>query len=263
MTEPLAARHRREIEHHTDDRKVEVREVRETMVPWNMRAFEGVLKSYFPDEGAFRGKRVLDCGCGHGILSILIAKRGAFLDAFDISESRVHVARQYCVASGVEDQVDVRVGVMEQLDYPVGRFDLVLGTRILHHVDIAKAAGEVYRVLKPGGMAFFWEPTLKNPVYNFVRRIYRTVPVLPRTGSPDEHPLTVQEIGELSKTFDGNLRMHGAPFYLFSHMARAVGLTRIVVVRGALSLLDRSIDTVFPILRRSNVHQILAMRKPA
>lgn len=263
MTAPLlTARHRREIEHHTDaGRAVEIREVTEAMVPWNLRAFARVLKSYFPDEGAFRGLRVLDCGCGYGIMSILIAKRGAFLDAFDISEHCVGIARRFCAANGVEDRVDVRVAVMERLDYPAGRFDLVLGTRILHHVDIASAAAEVHRVLKPGGMALFLEPTLRNPVYNAIRRLYRAVPVLPRTGSPDEHPLTVQEMGTLSNTFDGNFRMHGAPFYLFSHMARAVGLTRIMGVGPALSLLDRCIDTAFPILRRSNVHQILAMRK--
>jgi SAM-dependent methyltransferase len=264
MTEPLAARQRREVEHHAHaERDVEIREVSESTVPWNLRAFEGVLKSYFPGEAAFRGMRVLDCGCGPGILSILMAKRGALLDAFDISEHYVGIARRYCEANGVKDQVDVRAGVMEQMDYPAGRFDLVLGTRILHHVDISSAAAEVHRVLKPGGMALFWEPTLTNPVYNAMRRLYRMVPALPRAGSPDEHPLTEQELRALSRTFDGKFRMHGTPFYLFSHMARAVGLTRIIGVAPSLSLLDRGIDMALPALRRSNVHQILAMRKAA
>jgi SAM-dependent methyltransferase len=262
MTESLAERHRREIEHHArHERDVEVRDVDETMVPWNLREFLVVLESHFPGEGAFRGMRVLDCGCGHGILSVLMAKRGAVLDAFDISEHLVQTARRYSEASGVEARVNVRTGAIEEMDYPDDRFDLVLGTRILHHVDIATAGAEVYRVLKPGGMAVFLEPTLKNRLYRVGRRIYRAIPLLPRTGSPDEHPLTEDEIERLRGIFGGNLDLHGAPFYLLSHVARAAGLTRIPGIGPVLGLVDRSIDRAWPSLRPSNIHQILVMRK--
>jgi SAM-dependent methyltransferase len=262
MTDSMAERHRREIEHHiVKDRNVAIRAVDETMVPWNMKEFLVVLERYFPEEGAFRGMRVLDCGCGHGVLSILMAKRGAVLDAFDIAENRVGTARRLCEASGVEAQVTVRTGVIEEIDHPDGQFDLVLGTRILHHVDIATAGAEVYRVLKPGGMAVFWEPTLRNRLYRVGRRIYRSIPALPRTGSPDEHPLSDEEIERLRSTFGGNLNMHGAPFFLLSHIARAAGLGRIVGFAPTLGLIDRCIDRALPSLRQSNVHQILVMRK--
>jgi SAM-dependent methyltransferase len=262
MTDSMAERHRREVEHHVaKDRDVEIRAVDETMVPWNMKEFLAVLARYFPEEGAFRGKRILDCGCGYGILSILMAQRGAVLDAFDLSENRVRTARRYCEASGVESRVTVRTGVIEEIDYPDGQFDLVLGTRILHHVDIATAGAEVYRVLKPGGMALFWEPTLRNPLYRVGRRVYRAIPALPRSGSPDEHPLTEDEIETLRATFGGNLNTHGTPFYLLSHAARAAGLSRMVGVAPALSFIDRCIDRAWPSLRPSNVHQILVMRK--
>jgi 2-polyprenyl-3-methyl-5-hydroxy-6-metoxy-1,4-benzoquinol methylase len=117
--------------------------------------------------GDLRGKRVLEFGCGLGKMSALLAKSGARVSAFDISESSVAVARRRAELNGLE--VDAIVAVGEDLPYADESFDIVVGKAILHHLDVARARAELHRVLKPGGKAVFVEPMGMNPLLNFAR----------------------------------------------------------------------------------------------
>ena len=57
----------------------------------------------------------------------------------------------------------------EQLPFGPDRFDVVVGKAVLHHLDVARAAPELHRVLRPGGRAAFAEPLGTNPVIAFAR----------------------------------------------------------------------------------------------
>jgi SAM-dependent methyltransferase len=59
---------------------------------------------------------------------------------------------------GMSARTRFDVGVAEALDYPSSHVDIVVGIDILHHVEVASAAAECLRVLKPDGIAIFKEP---------------------------------------------------------------------------------------------------------
>lgn len=143
--------------------------------------------------GTVKGKDVCDLGCGEGILTRELAIRGARVSAVDISMEAVRITRERC--REFIEQVDVRQMDVCNLLYGDESFDIVTGNAILHHVDIAKAASEISRVLKPGGKGIFSEPLAHNPISNIWRKL------TPDIRSPNEWPLSYSEIAEMSKHF--------------------------------------------------------------
>jgi len=143
--------------------------------------------------GQISGKRICDIGCGTGLLTWELAKRGARVSAIDISMEAVRITRERI--KGFIGQVDVRQMDVCNLLYDDESFDIVTGTFILHHVDIAKAASEISRVLKPGGRAIFAEPLAHNPISNIWRRL------TPNIRTSNEWPLSYPEISEMSQYF--------------------------------------------------------------
>ncbi len=101
------------------------------------------------------GMHILDVGCGTGSLSIA-AKQNLTADGtvvgIDPSSNMIDLAQQKADKAGVE--VDFQVGVIENLEFEDGKFDLVLSSLMMHHLtDELKERGlqEIQRVLKPGG----------------------------------------------------------------------------------------------------------------
>ena len=82
----------------------------EDIIPWNMRAFERLLVEKAGGLEQLEGKRILDCGCGWGVLSVLLAKQGALISAVDISPTCVDIAKKLARENKVETKVDVKAG---------------------------------------------------------------------------------------------------------------------------------------------------------
>lgn len=101
------------------------------------------------------GKRVLDVGCGGGILSESMAAAGARVTGIDLSEKALGVARLHLFESG--QSVDYRLISAEQLaDEQAGAFDVVTCMEMLEHVpDPASTIDACARLVKPGGEVFF------------------------------------------------------------------------------------------------------------
>jgi len=101
------------------------------------------------------GKRVLDVGCGGGLLSEGMAARGAEVTGIDLSEKPLGVARLHLLESG--QQVDYRLTSAEQLAEEMpGSFDAVTCMEMLEHVpDPASVVAACARLVKPGGQVFF------------------------------------------------------------------------------------------------------------
>jgi 2-polyprenyl-6-hydroxyphenyl methylase/3-demethylubiquinone-9 3-methyltransferase len=114
------------------------------------------LRLGFIDERAgLRGKRVLDVGCGGGILAEAMAARGANVTGIDLGDAPLSVARLHLQESGV--QVDYRRVSAEDLaaESP-GAFDVVTCLEMLEHVpDPASTVAACARLVKPGGTLFF------------------------------------------------------------------------------------------------------------
>ncbi len=114
-------------------------------------------------------RHVVEYGCGLGRFSILLARAGARVSAFDISEGSIEAARAWATSLGLADRIDFRVAAGENLPYEDGSFDLAFGKAVLHHLDPERGAAELARVLRPGGRAVFSEPLGTNPVVVFAR----------------------------------------------------------------------------------------------
>ena len=134
--------------------------------------------------GDVRGKHVLDVGCGTGLFSVILAKRGAALvEGFDISPEAVRAAELTAEKNGVSDRCRFRVGSVYDIPWDAGTFDVVAGQAILHHVrDKVKAAEELHRVMAPGARAVFHE-CLGNSLV--AERLRLLVPVWSQTDEPD------------------------------------------------------------------------------
>ena len=101
------------------------------------------------------GKRVLDVGCGGGLLSEGMAVRGAEVTGIDLSEKPLGVARLHLLESG--QKVDYRKISAEQMAAEMpGAFDAVTCLEMLEHVpDPASIVASCARLVKPGGQVFF------------------------------------------------------------------------------------------------------------
>lgn len=101
------------------------------------------------------GKRVLDVGCGGGILSESMAHRGAAVTGIDLGEAPLGVARLHAEESGVN--VDYRRISVEALaaEQP-GQYDVVTCMEMLEHVpDPASVIRACSALVRPGGYVFF------------------------------------------------------------------------------------------------------------
>ena len=101
------------------------------------------------------GKRVLDVGCGGGILAEAIAKKGANIKGIDLSEKALKVAELHSLESGV--QVSYELIAAEALAArEAGQYDVVTCMEMLEHVPDPSAIVQACATLvKPGGRLFF------------------------------------------------------------------------------------------------------------
>lgn len=107
------------------------------------------------DSVKLAGKRVLDVGCGGGLLSEGMAALGARVTGIDLSEKPLGVARLHLLESG--QQVDYRkISVEELADEMPASFDVVTCLEMLEHVpNPSSTITACARLVKPGGQVFF------------------------------------------------------------------------------------------------------------
>ncbi|MEA2788904.1 MAG: hypothetical protein QOG73_1310 [Acetobacteraceae bacterium] len=110
-------------------------------------------------------ERVLDVGCGRGLMLVGAAKRlttgkASGIDlwqAEDLSGNRPEATMQNAEAEGVADRVDVQTADMRKIPFPDATFDVIVSCSAIHNIYDApgrqQAIAEITRVLKPGGEA--------------------------------------------------------------------------------------------------------------
>lgn len=208
--------------------------------------------------GDLSGKRVLELGSGAGEGAVWFALQGAHVVATDLSAGMLDVVRQVAQLHGVA--VETRVASADDLSqFDDDSFDVLYAANLLHHVDIGPCLDEVRRVLKPGGLAAFWDPVAHNPVINVYRRMAMGVRTV------DEHPIRRRDMALFSARF-GEVRrrffwLSGLLVFVKFYLIDRIGPSedrywKLIIDREAtlrwwirpLLAFDRALLTVVPIL---------------
>lgn len=110
---------------------------------------------YIDEHVQLEGKRVLDVGCGGGILSEGMAASGAQVTGIDLGEKALKVAQLHRLESGLDIEYKL-VSVEALADDMPESFDVVTCMEMLEHVpDPAAVVDACMRLVKPGGNVFF------------------------------------------------------------------------------------------------------------
>lgn len=175
------------------------------------------------------GMNVLEVGCGTGLFTELLSKTGARLTAVDISPELLEQAAQRGL-----DFAQVRFIPARFEDCALyGPFDAIVGSSVLHHLEIEHSLRKIFDLLKPGGVMSFAEPNMLNPQIAIQKNVG---PIKRRLGdSPDETAFVRWRLARLLQTIGFN-EIEITPFdWLHPATPRIV----IPIVRGVGAVLER------------------------
>jgi len=134
--------------------------------PWRVPYFKNALAKHFKD---LSGVRLLDIGCGGGVLTEEFASWGGQVTGIDISPRSIAVAQAHAVKNGLS--IDYKVGSGTNLPFADASFEAVSCCDVLEHIqDWKQVIAEAARVLVPDGLFFF--DTINRTLKSRVTFIY-------------------------------------------------------------------------------------------
>lgn len=223
------------------------------------RAPDHLERALLESLGALAGRRVLDLGCGDGELSLALAGRRARVTGIDISPGMVDVARRRARAFMPGAAAEFVVGDATEVPAEDRAFDLITGKWVLHHLDVARAAAELRRLLHPGGAAVFVENQGRNPILRFAREHLAGRYGIPRYGSLDEEPLRDRDFAALARHF-AHMEVSYPDFFFFLLLDRQVMRQRSRAFTRFCARLDAAIHARLPRLRPYSFHVVIRLR---
>jgi len=211
----------------------------------------------FPKEFVFKrlgditGKEILDFGCGEGVISTQLARLGGRVTAIDISPQLIDLAKRRADLDGVRDCINFVVADITESPFPKNKFDSVICSGALHHVDLRSVMPHLLACLKPGGVTIMLEPIAFAPLL----QRYRDMLPIEKDASPGERQLNRDDVKFIVGWFDDSqatfFNLFGRLARLFQHQNKIdkghpLTKTALVVLTG----LDRLLVSVFPGLSR-------------
>jgi 2-polyprenyl-3-methyl-5-hydroxy-6-metoxy-1,4-benzoquinol methylase len=190
------------------------------------------VEPHIPDFAEFarwKGKRVLEIGCGLGTDTINFARAGAQVTAVDLSEKSLEMARKRAEVFGLADRITFIQADSEHLSefVPAGKFDLIYSFGVIHHTPHPeRVMAHLPQYLKP-------DTTVKIMVYN--RWSWKVIWILFRWGKG--------QFWKLDKLIaDNSEAQNGCPVtYVYSR-----GQGRKLLEAGGLRATEARADHIFP-----------------
>lgn len=146
------------------------------------------------------GTRLLDAGCGAGLLALLASLRGAEVSAIDAAGSLLEIARERVPSA------DVRQGDLEALPFTDASFDAVTAVNSIFYAnDMSAAMREIARVVRPGGRVVItaWGPPERCEVMTDIFSKLGPLMPPPPPGSATAHPGALSQPGALAAVLAG------------------------------------------------------------
>ncbi len=229
-------------------------------VPWlPYQGFPQYVQCMLDHLGAIEGKRVLDLGSGTGFVASLLAANGAHVDAIDISEASLDIARWRAEVSGVADRIRFHNMAAETLTFEDQSFDSVCGAFVLHHLDLSIGVPELRRVLRPGGTGAFIETCGGSGLLMAARRCLPGRLGIEKASSDDEVPLGPAARAALRGEFGDTVRFD-FPSTLLFRMLSYIPPFHMRPAQGFLAAVDASIHLI-PALRSQSYYGVVALRR--
>jgi len=131
--------------------------------------FLKMRERYLEQMGLTANARVLDCGCGTGVVSRAIAQRDGFagvIAGVDFSADLIEAAQRLAHEKGLDGRIEFRVGDAHALEDANGSYDFViLHTLVSHVVDPARVISEAARVVRPSGVIAIFDGDYASLAY--------------------------------------------------------------------------------------------------
>jgi len=167
-------------------------------------------------------KEILDLGCGRGRHLIHLAREGFHVVGMDFSPTGLRLTREWVES----EKIDAFVVMADmRIPFPLkgSSFDGLLSTQVIHHARLAtikRTIGEIFRILKPGGIAFITVSARMNDL--------EFIEIEPNTYIPQEGP----EKGLPHHIFsEDDLRRQFQKFLILEVSLRAEGKVRAILVQ--------------------------------
>lgn len=127
------------------------------LTPARMRYLSGRIARHFGQDAnakGLSGLRILDIGCGGGLVSEPLCRLGAEVTGVDAAQKNIEAARLHAAGAGLE--INYRHDTAEALAKAGEQFDAVMALEIIEHVaDPALFVASVAQLVKPGGLIIF------------------------------------------------------------------------------------------------------------
>ncbi len=154
------------------------------------------------NSGVKPGYKILDIGCGTGLLSLkLLQKSDCFIAGIDYSKEMAQIFKDKIRKLGLNGRVSVTLMDADSLKFKENTFDMAVSSVVLHHLkDKLPALKKVYRAIKPGGRLIIGEIDMDSTgSHTDIKRFKRILKVLEKEWIP-----ALREVGieAFSKMFD-------------------------------------------------------------
>lgn len=184
-----------------------------------------VRTKFVAERAPLAGARVLDVGCGGGLLCEALARAGASVTGIDLAPGMIEVARLHATDQAL--QIDYRVAPAESLlETAAGTFDIVTSMEMLEHVpDPRQMTASLAQLVRPGGQVFL--STLNRNLKSFLLAIVGAEYVLgliPRGTHEYERLIRPSELAQWARA--AGLTLREIAGIELNPLDRTVGLSR-------------------------------------